>query len=164
MKEFRIILGVIALFILTACTVVQTYEAFESRADAQAERQHYAKALENYSYSWQLIERDGANKPIRFKVSKIHILEKRAEMHEKLGDIQAVDYDRKLAAFIERRSEEYDKDFIRVKEKLQESGLTGCGQYALDDCVDNLLMHGPQTIPVPDGFLFIDMNGNVFWE
>ncbi len=164
MKDIRIIVAAVAFLIIAGCSPIETYEGFVKRGDGYAERQKYADAFENYSYAWQMVERTGANKPVSYKISKIFILEKRADMREKLGDEKGVADDRKLATYIKKKSDVYEKDYKRLMAKLKAQGLSSCGPHSLDECVNNLLLHGPQTIEVPDGFLFINMDGDVYWE
>lgn len=164
MKNVRIIVAVVALLITSGCSPIQTYDGFVKRGDRLAERQKYSDASENYSYAWQLVEREGANKPVSYRASKIFILQKRADMREKLGDEKGVADDRRLATYIRTKNYYYEKEFKRLMTKLKEQGLSSCGPVPLDDCVNNLILRGPQTIEIPDGFLFINMEGNVFWE
>ncbi len=150
--------------IIAGCSHIESYEGFVKRGDRLAEREKYAEAAQNYSYAWQMVEREGANKPVSYRSSKTFILQKRADMREKLGDEKGVADDRKLATYIKTKNYHYERNYKRLMEKLTEQGLSSCGPFPLEECVNNLILHGPQTIEVPDGFLFINMEGNVLWE
>ena len=164
MKEIRIILTVFVLLIIASCSSIESYNGFVRRGDKLAERQKYEKAFVSYTYAWQMVEREGADKPISYKNSKLYVLEKRVDMREKLGDDKGVEDDRKLATYIRTKNYHYEKEFNRLIEKLKSQGLKSCGPYPLEECVNNLILHGPQTIELPDDFLFIDTEGNAVWD